>query len=595
IDGELTATERCGIQRYTIPKGESAVILNLDKAMNWDRTVDSHIEVVDSVTVEGYRFSDGWARDQRLWFRSRFSQPFDSVRIEAVAIKNEDGPAGTGYEAWFYFDTEAGEQITVSTALSCTGTDGAELNLATEVPDDDFDSYRQLAHDEWNKELGKIEVSGDNPDDRINFYTAMYHAMLAPTIYADVDGSYRGPDKQVHKADGWVNYGTFSLWDTYRASHPLFTYIQPERTDDMIKSFLAFFDQNGRLPVWNFQGSETDMMIGYHAVPVIVDAYMKGIGTFDPEKALNACVASANIDDYRQIGLYKELGYIPYDETDPYNGENWSLSKTLEYAYDDWCIAVMAEKMGHKEIADRFRKRSMNYRNMYNPETSFMQPRNKKGEFQPNFSPDEYTPHICESNGWQYMWSAQHDIDGLIELVGGRERFTEKLDSMFNYVPSDEEDLPIFSTGMIGQYAHGNEPSHHVIYLYNKVGRPDLTQKYVAQVMNELYRNDPAGLCGNDDCGQMSAWYVFSALGFYPVDPVSGRYEFGTPLFKEARMHLANGNTFTVLAHGLDKHNIYVKSITVDGQPYDRTYVTHDQIMNGSTVEFHMTSEPTVD
>lgn len=593
IDVELTATERCGIQRYTFPGGEAAVILNLAKAMNWDRTVDSHIEIVDSVTVEGYRFSDGWARDQRLWFRSRFSSPFDSVRVDTVAITGT--PEGKGVVAWFYFNTDPGEQITVSTALSCTDANGAALNLATEVPDNDFDRYRQEARDRWNRELSKIAVVGDNSDDLTNFYTAMYHSMLAPTIYADVDGRYRGPDKQVHQADGWINYGTFSLWDTYRASHPLFTYIQPERTDDMIKSFIAFYDQNGRLPVWNFQGSETDMMIGYHAVPVIVDAYMKGIGTFDPDKALQACVATANIDDYRQIGTYKKLGYIPYDETASDQGEDWSLSKTLEYAYDDWCISVMAEKMGYKDVADEFRRRSMNYKNVYNPATSFMQPRKTDGEFQPGFSPDEYTPHICESNGWQYMWSAQHDIDGLIELVGGRERFIEKLDSMFTYVPSPDDELPIFSTGMIGQYAHGNEPSHHVIYLYNKVGRPDLTQKYVARVMNELYRNEPAGLCGNDDCGQMSAWYVFSALGFYPVDPVSGQYELGTPLFREAKLHLSNGKTFTVLAPNLDKRNIYVKSVKIDNRLYDQTYITHDQIMNGSTVEFEMVSEPLAD
>ena len=416
--------------------------------------------------------------------------------------------------------------------------------------------------------------------------------MLAPTIYNDVDGTYYGPDKQVHQADGWTNYSTFSLWDTYRAAHPLYTYVEPQRVNDMVQSFLAFFEQNGRLPVWNFYGSETDMMIGYHAVPVIVDAYLKGIGNFDPKKALAACVATANIDEYRGIGLYKKYGYVPYDVTDHYNSENWSLSKTLEYAYDDYCIARMAEKLGERQIADEFYKRSQNYKNVYNPQTSFMQPRDNKGNFIHPFSPDEYTPHICESNGWQYFWSVQQDVDGLIGLVGGTERFARKLDSMFTYNPSADEDLPIFSTGMIGQYAHGNEPSHHVIYLFNAVGQPWKTQKYAAEVMHELYKNTPAGLCGNEDCGQMSAWYVFSAMGFYPVDPVSGRYEIGTPMYPEMRMHLDNGKTFTVLAPTVSKENIYIQSVKLDGKPYDKSYITHEQIMNGSVFEFEMGNKP---
>ena len=272
----------------------------------------------------------------------------------------------------------------------------------------------------WNRQLGKIEIKGDNENDKVNFYTALYHSMIAPTIYSDVDGAYYGPDKKVHQTDGWVNYSTFSLWDTYRAAHPLFTYTEPERVNDMVKSFIAFYEQNGRLPVWNFYGSETDMMIGYHAVPVIVDAYLKGIGDFDAKKALDACIATANLDNYRGIGLYKELGYIPYNVTDHYNAENWSLSKTLEYAFDDYCIAEMAKKMGKQDIADEFYKRSQNYKNVYNPATSFMQPRDDKGTFIKDFKADDYTPHICESNGWQYFWSVQHDINGLIDLGGGK-------------------------------------------------------------------------------------------------------------------------------------------------------------------------------
>lgn len=578
INVELTATERCGIQRYTFPKAQAAIILNLKKAMNWDATKETHVEVVDSVTIQGYRYSDGWARDQRIYFRTRFSRPFATMQIDSLAR--------------FYFDTQAGDQILVNTAISGVSMEGAARNLQAEVPDNDFDKYLAQTKTNWNQQLAKIEIKSDNRDDKVNFYTALYHSMLAPTIYSDVDGAYYGPDKQVHQTDGWVNYSTFSLWDTFRASHPLFTYTQPQRVNDMVKSFLAFHDQNGRLPVWNFYASETDMMIGYHAVPVIVDAYMKGIGDFDAEKALQACVATANIDTYRGIGEYKQLGYIPYNQKDEHNAEGWSLSKTLEYAFDDYCIARMADKMGKKEIADTFYRRAENYKNLYNPSTTFMQPRDDKGAFIPGFNAADYTEHICESNGWQYLWSVQHNTNGLMELMGGKERFAQKLDSMFTFHPAADEELPLFSTGMIGQYAHGNEPSHHVIYLYNAVGQPWKTQQYAAKVMHELYLNTPAGLCGNEDCGQMSAWYIFSAMGFYPVNPVDGTYEIGTPLFAETKMHLANGKTFTVLAPAVSRENIYTQSVKMNGKPYTHSYITHQQISEGATLELEMGAKP---
>lgn len=592
INVELTATERCGIQRYTFPEADAAIFLNLRKAMNWDFTNDTRIEVVDSLTIQGYRFSDGWARDQHIYFRTRFSKPFAFVQLDTAAVIKDGKRIGSSAIARFDFHTSAGEQILVTTAISGVSMEGAARNLAAEAPADDFDKYLAVTRKNWNEQLSKVEIKSNDIDEKVKFYTALYHSMLAPTIYSDMDGAYYGPDKQVHQADGWTNYSTFSLWDTYRAAHPLYTYIEPQRVNDMVKSFLAFSEQNGRLPVWNFYGSETDMMIGYHAVPVIVDAYLKGIGDFDPKKALAACVATANIDEYRGIGLYKKYGYVPYDVTDHYNSENWSLSKTLEYAYDDYCIARMAEKLGEKQIADEFYKRSRNYKNVYNSQTTFMQPRNNKGSFIEDFSPDDYTPHICESNGWQYFWSVQQDVDGLISLVGGKERFAQKLDSMFTYNPSADEDLPIFSTGMIGQYAHGNEPSHHVIYLFNAIGQPWKTQKYAVEVMHELYKNTPAGLCGNEDCGQMSAWYVFSAMGFYPVDPISGKYEIGTPMYPEMKMHLANGKTFTILAPAVSKENIYIQSVKLDGKPYDKSYITHEQIMNGSIFEFEMGNKP---
>lgn len=599
IHVELTATPRCGIQRYTFPEADAAVFLDLKKAMNWDVTTDSYIEVVDSVTIRGYRYSEGWARGQRVYFETRFSKPFRAVHIDSSAIlsvmdtvKKTTERIGTAYKARFDFKTVAGEQVTLSTALSGVSMAGASKNLKAEVPKDDFDYYLKQTENRWNEELGKIAIRTADKDAKVKFYSALYHSKLAPTIFGDVDGAYFGADRKIHRAEGWTNYSTFSLWDTYRASHPLFTYTDPDRVNDMVKSFIAFYEQNGRLPVWNIYGSETDMMIGNHAIPVIVDAYLKGIGDFGANKALAACVTTANIDHYRGIGLYKKLGYVPYDVQDTYNSDNWSLSRTLEYAFDDHCIAVMADRLGNKAIAATFSARAKYYRNVYNPASSFMQPRHSSGKFVAPFDPEEYSTHICESNAWQYFWSVQHDIPGLMDLVGGKSRFAQKLDSMFTMHPVDSSKLPIFSTGMIGQYAHGNEPSHHALYLFNAVEEPWKTQHYAAQVMETLYLNNPSGLSGNDDCGQMSAWYVFSALGFYPVDPVSGRYEIGTPIFPYSELKLANGKKFTVKANRVNKSNIYIRSVTINGKPLETSYITHEQIMSGANLVFEMSNKP---
>ena len=548
IDVELTATERCGIQRYTYPTDTATVLLNLGKATNWDATTDTYITKVDDYTIEGYRYSNGWARKQQVYFRTRFSHPIATMQCDSISIHAGTETKKIAGTTRFTFALDNDRQLTVVTALSGTGLEGAEKNLAAEAPENNFDKFLKKTQDDWNSRLSRIKIKGGTHDEQVCFYTALYRTMIAPTLYCDVDGTYRGADGKNHMADGWSNYSTFSLWDTFRAAHPLFTLTTPERVDDMVNSFIAFYGEHGRLPVWNMWGSETDMMIGYHSVPVIAEAYLKGFRGFDAEKALAACVATANSDEYRGIGLYKSLGYVPYDVVDPYNADNWAMSRTLEYAYDDYCIARMAEAMGHDSIATEFYRRAGNWRNQYNPATTFMQPRDSKGEFQPDFNPDEYTPHICESNAWHYMCSVQHDIDGLISHMG-KEIFVQKLDSMFTYSPAENADLPIFSTGMIGQYAHGNEPSHHVAYLFNKTGEPEKTQKYVTQIMREMYRNTPDGLCGNEDCGQMSAWYVFSAMGFYPVDPVSGEYELGAPLFDEVSIELPDGKTFTILCH----------------------------------------------
>ena len=587
IDVELTATERCGIQRYTYPTDTATVLLNLAKAMNWDATTDTHIAVVDSFTIEGYRHSNGWARGQQVFFRTRFSRPINTFKCENTMIMRDGNIWMKPGVIEMTFTLNDSRELTVITALSGTGVEGAAKNLSAEAPHNDFDLYRAETRNKWNNELGRIEVKGGTDDQRICFYTALYRTMIAPTLFCDIDGTYRGADGKNHRTDGWCNYSTFSLWDTFRAAHPLYTITAPERVSDMINSFIVFYEQHGRLPVWNMWGSETDMMIGYHSVPVIADAYLKGIGGFDAEKALEACVATANCDEHRGIGFYKKNGYVPYDVTDPYNADNWAMSRTLEYAYDDYCIARMAEAMGRDSIAGTFYKRAENWRNQYNPNTTFMQPRDSKGEFQPHFNPDEYTQHICESNAWHYMWSVQHDIEGLMELMG-REVFEHKLDSMFTYSPAENADLPIFSTGMIGQYAHGNEPSHHVAYLFNKIGKPEKTREYVSQIMNELYRNTPDGICGNEDCGQMSAWYVMSAMGFYPVNPCGGEYELGMPLFPEIKIHLDNGKEFSIIRSNDYKDKKSQKTVKprLNGKKVKGTTIRHSDIMQGSKLSF---------
>ena len=576
IDVELSATPRCGVQRYSFnrDRSEAMVVLNLRKAMNWDRTLEWHVEQIDSITLTGYRFSDGWARNQKVYFCTRFSQPIRSMEQDEVVTMTFDL-------------TDSQGALTVITALSGTGIEGAKRNLQAEAQTDDFSYYLSKAEKAWNEALGKIKVKSNDPDKLATFYTALYHAQIAPTLYDDVDGSYLGPEGAVHRTEGWSNYSTFSLWDTYRAAHPLYCLIQPDKAADMARSILCFAQQNGRLPVWNMFASETDMMIGYHSAVVLAEAALKGLLTPDEQRqALEVCVQTANLDGYREIGLYKQLGYVPADAE--FEGENWALSKTLEYAYDDYCIAKLAEHLGEDGIAAEFARRSQNYRNVFNSETGFMQPRLKDGSFVSPFSPDDYTPYICESNAWHYLWSVQHDVDGLIELLGGRVDFEAKLDSLFSYSPAQDDDLPIFSTGMIGQYVHGNEPCHHVAYLYNHIDRNDKACRYIKQIRDEQYANEPAGLCGNEDCGQMSAWYVWSALGLYPLDPVSLNYELGVPMFDEATIELTGGKQLVIKAIGAVNEASKVEEVRWNGRALPDHSISHNELIKGGVLEFIM-------
>ncbi len=594
IKAEMTATSRVGVHRYTFPKDENSQIhVDLGYAINWDKPTDTFIKVVNDSTLQGHRMSTGWARNQQLFFEMHFSKPFQSYQILDDKKPDEPPFGGINSKIILNYSTNEGEQIVVKTGLSSVSSEAAGKAILSEATKS-FDTLKEAAKQTWEDELQKIQIASKDANQKSIFYTMLYQSMLAPTLYSDSNGEYKaandvhGKQRQggdsISKAENYNRYDTFSLWDTFRAAHPLYTIIQPDKVPDMIKSLLAHYKETDILPVWSMQGSETNMMIGYHAVPVIVDAYFKGF-LFDVDLAYKACKESAMVNE-RQIDVYKERGFIPVDE----HHENWSVSKTMEYAYDDWCIAMFAKDLGKQEDYEYFLKRSENWKNLYNSKRSWLQPKDIHGEFIEPFVPKEYSPYFCESNAWHYYWYVPQDIAGLIEKTGGEERFEQKLDSMFSYAPSPEDKLPVFSTGMIGQYAHGNEPSHHVAYLYNYLNQPSKAQKLVREILENQYKNEPNGHCGNEDCGQMSSWYILSSLGFYPVNPAQGVYDLGVPMFEEAIVEVANGKTFTVSADGLEE-NQFVQSVALNGETLNRSYITHKEIMNGGSLVFTMTND----
>ncbi|MFM8439978.1 MAG: GH92 family glycosyl hydrolase, partial [Acidobacteriota bacterium] len=546
ILAEMTATARAGMHRYTFPKhGEANILLDL----KWrDEVIDSSLKVVGPNRVEGHRRSRSWARDQVVYFVAEFSKPF----------KGAEGPDGRAIKVGtvienskdirnaFAFDVLRGEQILLKVGISAVDLEGARRNLSSEISDWDFDRVREAARSRWNDELSQFEISGGTEEERVNFYTALYHTKIQPNLFQDQDGRYRGLDGKVHSASPNSNYTVFSLWDTFRSAHPLYTITDRERTVEFINTFLRMYEQGGRLPIWELAGNETDTMIGYHAVPVIADAMAKGIQGFDYRKALEAAVHSAELD---HLGLeaYKRRGYISMED------EQESVSKTLEYAYDDACIAVMAGIVLRKDpsdervrkIRDKYIWRSKYYRNLFDKNTGFMRPK-QNGNWVSPFTPGEVTFHFTEGNSWVYSFFAPHDISGLIRLHGGKEAFSRKLEELFTTEEklSGREQPDI--TGLIGQYAHGNEPSHHIAYLFNYSDMPWKTQALVRRIMDDFYHPRPDGLIGNEDCGQMSAWYVLSALGIFQVNPGEPRYTLGSPLFDKATIRLENGEAFTV-------------------------------------------------
>ena len=588
IKAELTATERTGIHRYTFPKDESSQIhIDLGYALNWDSPTETHLKVIDDRTFEGYRKSSGWAKDQRVYFVIKLSKPFKNYKLFKNNAETSSPVTDKNTKIILNYSTSEKEQIVLKTGISTANIEGAYKSLEFEAPNFDFDAVKNDATNKWEQQLGKIHITIADETKKKIFYTMLYQSMLAPTLLSDHDGNYKGANNKTMNAKGFDRYDTFSLWDSYRAAHPLYTIIHPNRVSDMVNSLLAHYKETGLLPVWSLQGNETNMMIGYHAVPVIVDAYFKGIENFDIKLAYEACIKSAT-DHSRQIDTYMKLGYVPVDEKE----ENWSVSKTLEYAYDDWCIAQFAKALGKSEDYNTFLKRSENWRNVYDAKSTFMRPKLTDGTFVTNFVPKEYSVYFCESNAWQYFWSVQHNIEGITAIVGGNEKLSEKLDTMFSLNPLPEDKLPIFSTGMIGQYAHGNEPSHHVAYLYNYIGKPWKTQKLIREILETQYKNEPNGHCGNEDCGQMSSWYVFNALGFYPVNPAQGVYAFGSPIVDTALIHLENGKTFNVKALNNNSKNIYIQSVTLNGKAINKNYITHKEIMNGGVLVFTMGKSP---
>ncbi|MBS2100748.1 GH92 family glycosyl hydrolase [Carboxylicivirga linearis] len=591
IKAEMTASARGGVQRYHFPADTGkAVILDLGYALNWDGPTDTYIKVVDNQTLVGYRKSSGWAADQRVYFKAEFSLPFSGYQLfeEDKKVKLEAKAKHTKIRV--NFDSNKEEVIEIKVALASSNIEGAEANFAAELANKDFAAIKAESEQAWTKELSKINVESRDDELKRTFYTTLYQTMLNPRIYSDVNGYYKAPNGKVEKAEGYTRYELFSLWDTFRAAHPLYTIMHPSRVQDIVKSFMAHYRETGLLPVWSLEGNETNMMIGYHAVPVIVDAYLKGLLLdCDANELYEACKASA-MQDGKRIDEYKARGFVSADK----KHENWSVSLTLEYAYNDWCIAQLAKDLDKVEDYQYFKKRSENWANHYDGESSFLRTIEADGSFIKHFIPKEYTDDYCESNAWQYFWFVPHNIQGLINQLGSSQRFEEKLDSMFNYYPEEDDQLPIFSTGMIGQYAHGNEPSHHVGYLYNYIGKPWKTQAIVRQIAESQYSPTPNGHCGNEDCGQMSAWFVYSALGFYPVNPADGIYVIGTPMLDKASIKLENGKQFAVIAENLSKENKYIQEAFLNGKPLKESYIQHQEIMKGGELIFKMGSEPNI-
>ena len=607
VHAELTATPRVGVQRYTYPADKPEhVLLDLRSSIyNYPgKVLWSQMTLHDDGTVTGMRETRGWAPGRQLYFALRFSQPVEAhhvydrepvdtpyrgFRTPGTSPEDTQSLKGRGLIGVFDFAASA-KPLVVKMAISPVSEEGAVANLNAEVPGFDFDKVRQAAEVTWTKALSVLDLHADPAMER-NLYTALYHSLIAPNLEMDVDGSYRGSDNQVHKAQGFSFVSNLSLWDTYRAEQPLMTLLEPpRRTADVVNSMLASWRESpfGILPIWQEQGIETWCMIGYHAVPEIADAYMKGIGGFDAKEALQAAVASATYGPFGGLDQYMKLGYVPVDH------DSEAASKTAEYAFDDWTIYRMANKMGRADVAATFAKRAENWRNNFNTKDGFLEPRLANGDYRKPFDPARAGAEsgFTEGNSWQYSWYQPQDVQGLIGLLGGRDKLVAKLDAMFDAKvdPKQYADVEDIS-GMIGQYIHGNEPSHHLAYLYDYAGQPWRTEARLAQIVSSQYRPAPDGLVGNDDLGQMSAWLLFTSMGFYPVAPGSNQYVIGRPFVQEATVQLGGGKTLHIVADGLSPQNGFVQQVALNGKPLSRTFLTHQELMAGGELRFTMSSQ----
>jgi len=612
---ELTAGERAGFLRFTFPASdEVAILTDLNHVIDggrW-RVAESRLRIEDGSTVTGFHLVNGWSRERYLYFAARYSRPFDEGQIisngKPVSYKSyvnyrfrsRNEAVGTNLQFLAKFKTHANEVILVKVAVSAVSTANALQNLDAEISDWDFDKVKEATKAKWDKELSSFQIEGSD-EQKATFYTSLYHALLVPNLYQDVNGDYRGCDENIHRDPKFTEYTVFSLWDTFRAEHPLLSLIREKRDSDMINTLLAHFSQSADhlLPMWELQGGETWCMIGYHAVPVIVDGYLKGVKGFDAQRAYDAIKTTAMNPDYDGLASYRKLGWVPFDEEDE------SLSKTLEYAYDDWCIAQMAKALGKTADYDYFLKRSTSFKNVYDPSSGWMRAKDSQGNWRTNFdahifgggkdSAGKELQDVTEATSSQYSWFVPQDVPGLIALMGGKEKFVAKLDSVFNATQSDAFKADLSSNdlrGCIGEYWHGNEPSHHMIYLYSCAGAPSKAAERLHQVVSTQYGSGPGSLCGNDDCGQMSAWYLFTCMGFYPVCPASDYYVIGAPQLPKAVMRLSNGKTFTMTAQNISDQNIYVQSVRINGKNLQTPFLPYSEVKNGGTLEFVMGPQP---
>ena len=588
IKAELTATTHTGMHRYTFPSGKPVtIIVDLAHLLDNEYIYEAELERTTSNEIVGMRRTRGWTDNQYVYFAAQFSEPFQTVEFvqDKKIVSAETKQVGTDLQAILTFADKDGEPIIAKVGLSLVSVDNARKNLAEEVKDFNFDAVCAAARNDWEQALSSITVEGGGTDDLKNFYTAIYHAMVVPNVVSDVNGEYRRHNMQIGQLPkGKMQYSTFSLWDTFRAWNPLMTLIDTALVNNMVNSYLDIYDASGELPIWPLSAAETGTMIGYHSVSVIADAYLKGIRGFDAEKALDAMKVSSE-KNKKGADYYIKYGFIPS------NIKKESISCLLEFAYDDWCIARMAQEMGKEDVYRKYIERSQNYINVFDGSTKFFRGKRMDGNWETSFNPFEVGRSYTEATAWQYRFSVPYDVNGMVQLFGGKEKFITALDSIFIADPNVHGDLADI-TGLIGQYAHGNEPSHHVAYLYTYVDKAYKTQELIREIFDRFYLPEPSGLCGNDDCGQMSAWYIFSAMGFYPVNPVGGEYIIGAPQLKRIVLHLPENKTFTVEAVNLSKQNKYVKAVALNGQEITDFRIQHKDILAGGHLIFTMSDKP---